>query len=243
MSKNIAFDRQRFDQLIAYYGQHDIAPQTAQLRFEIPLVDGRGFYEAVVNREGGLVKRLTETWLARNDAFVTTAFGMSLMVEENAYPGTAPLQTYPLIEGASTDISGNGYIPFGDAKAVEAIFNGTMEINTGQTNNFTGIPLRHFRKVPQTQPAENAGDSIGLIPQFNAEEMMLNLPEKFVFAGTKDQKIRVEFPSYPDLSFLSDTYKDTHTPYLVIIFDGWVIKNGTNARFQEERNPIGRAIA
>ena len=233
---DIRFDRERFLEVHNYYKKFGLAPQTAQLRFETPIVAGKGFYEIHVNREGGVVQRITETWLKRNDAFVVKSLGVFLMIEDAAKVGSAPLMTYPLLQ---SDALPAGVAGFATTDA-EAIYNGTMSITTGQVANFQGIPLRRFRHVPETQPVVSSGAPSGLIPQFSSDDMVLNLAERFVFAGTKDQKIRIEFPNNPNMNLAPGN--SGFNAYIVVIADGWLVEGGTNHLFQEEGNPIGKAI-
>lgn len=235
MKSNILFDRQRFVEILNFYKQHGLTPQTAQLRFEVPIQAGRGHYEIQVNREGIIASRSTEKRLPRNDAFVTKGLGVFLMVEDVTKPGSAPLLSYPLLQ---SDALPPGYKGFTTAD-VEAFYNGSIEILTGSKADFEGIPLRRFRNVPQTQPAENAGDSIGLLPEFNSDDMILNLAERFTFAGTRDQKIRIDFPYTPAMDF--STPEGTQA-FIVVVADGWLVKDGTNHIFRDADNPIGMAI-
>lgn len=239
MNENLVFDRNRFAEIFNYYKKYGLAPQTGQLRFEIPIVAGKGFYEVLVNREGGAVKRATEVWLKRSDAFITKGIGMFLMIEETAKEGAAPLLTYPLLDSAALPA---GHVGFASADA-EAIYNGTMAIITGQVSNYQGIPLRRFKHAPETQPVQSGGESSGLVPQFDSDNAILNFAERFIFAGTKDQKIRVEFPFLPNMTIApAADHAATHKAFIVVVVDGWLVEGGTNYLFQEMDNPISEAI-
>lgn len=239
MSKtNIRFDRERFEKALNYYGSKGLKPQTAELRLEAEFVKGNGVYSFEVNREGA--KRLTETLLKRNDLFVVKGLFVGLMVETIGKEGHAPILSYPLLQTAALP---TGYKAFANTDA-EAVYSGKMSITTGSAVNYQGLPLRRFRYVPETQPVVVVDGetlkSAGLIPQFDMDQLLLNLPEQFAFAGTKDQKITISFPANAttDIKPVANTEK----AYLVLIVDGWLIEGGTNPSFKQDNNPFASLI-
>lgn len=239
MSKtNINFDRERFAEVLRYYGPKGLKPQTAQLRLEAKLIKGNGVYSFEVNREGA--KRITEQLLKRNDLFVVKSFFVGTMIETIAKPGHAPILTYPVLETALPA----GYKGHANADG-EAIYNGSMAITTGSAVNYQGLPLRRFRIVPETQPVVILDDSAalvsaGILPQFDMDSAALNLPERFAFAGTKDQKITITFPANANTDIKA--VANTEEAYLVVIVDGWLVEGGTNPDFKEAANPFAALL-
>lgn len=235
--KDIRFNRERFSKGNSYYGSHGINAQTAQIRIEVPFEKGRGNYDIDIRKE---VKRITEKTLKRNDLFVARAFALALMVETDTMKGHAPLLSYPLQTSAALPTGLNGFAN----QDAYAMYNGDLSLKTGQSVNYSRFPLLGFLNVPETQPVSisNGGAlaSAAIAPQFNLDNILYELPEEVVLAGTQDHKITVEFPA----NTTSDIKGATGTTaFMVFIVEGWLYEGGTNEVFKRDsKNPYANAI-
>lgn len=230
--KNIRFNRERFERGLKYYGQEriGIAPQTAQLRVIMPFTANNGSYKFDVTKEESN-KHIIEQLLRRNDLFVATGMGLALMVEADAAKGQSPLFSYPVVDclALPTGIKG-----FTDFKA-HAVYNGMLSMKTGQTVNFSRFPTAPFLHVPKTQPSivwnGTAAISNNVQPEFNLENVIKELPEEIVFAGTFVQPIQLDFPA------CTIAVPENYTGYAVLIIEGYLYEGGTSAEYKEASNP------
>lgn len=235
--KNILFNRARFDQGAAYYGSKGIVPQTAQIRCAVPLTNSAtGMLKFDIKKDSSLAYAI-EQLLKRTDLFVASSIGFALMIEDDSLKGQAPLLSYPLIQSNALPSSLKG---FTDASAY-ALYNGILTMRTGNTVNYSRFPMLHFLNVPETQPVEllNSTDvavSAQIQPKFNLEDVMFELPEVLIFAGTKDQPITVEFPGADMLVAAGST------AYGVLIVDGWLYETATAEQYKESANPYAMNI-
>jgi len=231
--KNIEFARKRFEKGANFYGNKQIAPQTAQLRVAVKLVTGQGSYKFDVTKDES-VKHVIEQLLKRNDLFVTRAIGIALMMDKNDAPGQAPLMSYPLIDSLALPTGIKG---FTNANA-HAIYNGVLGMKTGSQVNYSRFPCAPFLHVPSTQPVAiwngAALISSGVQPEFNLENILFELPEELVFAGTKSQPVTLDFPIKPDATLEGPA---GYTPYVVLIVDGWIYEGGTTPECDVQGNP------
>ena len=237
MSKTINFDRERYLEAFNFYGRkYNLNPQYSELRFEAKFVKGNGVYEFLVNRPGQST-RATERYLKQNDLFITKGLQVGIMVETDALPGHAPVMYYPMLQ---SDAIPTGYNGLSNVHA-EALYNGLLAIMTGSTNNFSAFPMDEFRVVPETQPimvVNESGDAMvpcGIIPQWKADDVMFHMPERFAFAGTQDQKIRISFPATADTDIKGG---EGTSAYLVVIVKGWLVEGGTNSALKVDANPF-----
>lgn len=229
--KDIRFNRDRFAKGNNYYGSKGINAQTAQLRIEVPFQTGKGSYDLDIRKE---VKRITEKTLKRNDLFVARAFAVATMVEVDQMPGHSPLLSYP--EAVNAFANTHGY----------ALYNGDLTMKTGQNVNYSRFPLLPFLNVPETQPfvSDDGADNVAypLVPQFNLNDILYELPEEVVFAGTQDHKITIEFPANPKTD-IKPKAESGSTAYLVFIVEGWLFEGGTNETYKRDaNNPYKNAI-
>lgn len=237
---SIEFDRKRYEEALGFYGKQGLNPQYSYLRLELEFVKGKGTYEFRVDGTG-LTSRPTEKYLKRNDLFVTKGISVGIMIEKDAEPGHAPVMYYPILQ---SDAIPAGYQGLSNTHA-EALYNGILEIITGQTSNIGSFPMDEFRVVPEAQPismVNAAGSALvptGRIPQWNTEDVLVNLPERFAFAGTQDQKIRISFPATADTDIKAAA---GYSAYLVVMAKGWLVEGGTNAAFKVDANPFKNAI-
>lgn len=115
------------------------------LRIEQQIVNGKGRYQFAVTKDSNS-DTVTEAKLDRNDKFLITHLGLFLMRRETALPGIEVLQTYP--NPVVFDYSTSSY-----AAHMEALYNGFLSIQVGQTVFIEKMDTRRFRVVPVTQKA------------------------------------------------------------------------------------------
>ena len=230
MSKtDIRFIRERFDKGLKYYGSKGIAPQRSVLRAVVPFVASTGTYKFDLKKDPSLAHAI-EQLLKRNDLFVARAIGLGLMVELDAAKGTAPLYSYPVVTGTLP----TGYKGLTNTNAY-AMYNGKLGMKTGQMVNFSGFPTAPFLNVPKTQPGlmwnGTAAISNGQAPEFNLENILVELAEEIVFAGTKEQPITLEFPA------CTIAAEASCTAYAVLVVEGWLYEGGTTEDCHSQANP------
>jgi len=228
---DIRFNRERFDKGNKFYKDLGINPQTAKLRIEEVFVAGQGSYDFDLKKA---VKSVTERILKRNDLFVCTAIGVALMVETVGKEGHAPLLSYPMLDGLHLPTGLKGFANL-DA---EAVYNGDLSLKTGQSVNYAGFPMDKFRFVPETQPVAmlTSADvvvSSQLVPQFAKEQVMYQMPEELILAGTQDHKINISFP----VKATSDIKGPANTvAKLVLLFDGYLYEGATAEQYKNDKN-------
>ena len=228
--KNIQFNRARFDQGAAFYGSKGIAPQTARIRVAVPFTASTGSYKFDIKKDASLAIAI-EQLLKRNDLFIARAIGLSLMVETTTAKGTAPQYSYPVVASVALPTGLKGLT---DTSAY-AMYNGILTMKTGQSVNYSRFPTAPFLNVPENQPQiiwnGTAAISAGIAPQFNAENVMFELPEVLVFAGTKEQPITLEFPACT-IAGESGTQA-----FAVLTIEGWLYEGGTTEDCHSSANP------
>ena len=230
--KNINFDRARFDLAAKFYSPKGIAPQTAQIRVLVPLAGGTGNLKFDIKKDPSLA-HVCEQLLKRTDLFIARAMGLGLMVEVTAAKGSAPLYSYPVQAGLALPAGLKG---FSDTNAF-AIYNGVLTMKTGQSVNYSRFPVSPCLNIPITQPQAvlNSDDVVvsnDVMPAFNAEDIMFELPEVLVFAGTKEQPITLEFPA------TAITSEANTTAYAMLIIEGWLLEGATTEDMHSPANPF-----
>lgn len=242
--KDIRFNRERFDKGNRYYGKKGISPQTAQLKVIVPLIKGKDTYDFDISKE---TKRADEKTLKRNDLFVVRAIGMGLLAENTLMPGHAPLLSYPLLANNALP---TGFYGFKGTDAY-VIYNGHLTLKTGQTVNYSGFPTSSFLKVPETQPvgvldSNNQLTSTGILPTFSMDDVLVELPEEIVLAGTQDHRIKLEVPANAETDFtVTDEGGDPTDAqgYVVLIVEGWLYEGATSNDFKNDgANPYRNSI-
>ncbi|MFT3753689.1 MAG: hypothetical protein QM800_12725 [Paludibacter sp.] len=231
MSKtDIRFIRERFDKGLKFYGKKGIAPQRSTLRAVVPFTANNGIMTFDLKKDASL-KHAVEQLLKRNDLFVARAIGLGIMVELDAAKGTAPIYSYPVVSGTALPTGLKGLT---DTKAY-AIYNGKLSMKTGSTVNFSGFPTAPFLNVPRVQPTTYyngaAVASLGIAPEFKQENILVELAEEIVLAGTKDQPITLEFPS------CTIAAEANCTAYAVLVVEGWLYEGGTTEDNHSSDNP------
>ena len=238
MKRDIRFNRDRMLLGADFYGRYQITPQTGQIRIEMSLVEGQGTYEFDIKKK---IKSGTEKIIRDNDLFISRAIGIALMVESNTARGTAPLLSYPMINGAHLPAGIKGFInsnPY-------VLYNGVVTMKTDQSVNMTGLPMTHFLHVPETQPVgmiNSADDTLmssGIQPQFNIDNILYELPEVLVIAGNHSTDFKVEAPVVSGLQMATP---EGYTAKIVLIIEGWLFAAGANEKYKMGGNPWKESI-
>lgn len=207
-----------------------INPQTSQLVVIVPFTANNGIYKFDIKKDAS-VAHVIEKTLKRNDLFVARALGLALMVETDSAKGTAPLYSYPVVAGAALP---TGYKGLTNTNAF-AVYNGVLTMKTGQKVNYSRFPTSPFLNIPSEQPKllwnGTAAISAGVAPEFNLENVLYELPEVLVLAGTKEQPITLEFPA------VTVAGESGTTAYAVLIIDGWLYEGGTTEDCKVVGNP------
>jgi len=229
---DVRFQRERFEKGYRFYKNKGIAPQRTILRVELPFVASTGTYVFNVKKDPSLA-RATENLLKTTDLFVATRLGVAQMVELDAAKGTAPLYMYPVVASTSlpTGLKGltntNGY----------AMYNGSLSVKTGQVTNIAKFPVLPFLKVPKAQPVLPFTGAVATIaPEFNLDELLMELPEELVFAGSKSQPIQLDFPA------CTIAAEASCTAYAVLLIEGWLYENGITEDCHSPENPYDKAF-
>ena len=222
----IQFDRTRFDFIKSMFGNNeDYLPQKSHLTFVTPFRKGKGNYQFKVDDVGLTNPHVIARHLPRNDMFIAKSIFVGIYIEPTAKPGHGVILTYPYRTGGGLP-AGFGGLTNSDG---EALYNGEMEIRTGQVLNYDSFPLHEFRVVPETQSLQIMNDtgieSMGVLPQFDFKKAAIDLPEVLKFRGDADQKINIEFPFLEDSEIAA---QPGFTAYLIVKVDGWKVQNGTS---------------
>jgi hypothetical protein len=213
------FLRERFAKAYAFFAPNNYAPETSLLRVEQPLVNGQGKYTFDIIKKGPV--GLTEKKLEYNDIFIASALGVYLKIEDTTKPGTGMLRTFP---GQANTTGAN----FTNVTDIEALYNGRIQLKTGQVVTYEGIPMVHFKRVYEAQ-----GITAGSQGEFSVNSSALFLPEQLTLCGDKTYDINIEFPSYPGSNYQATV--TTMQTSLVFIVYGWLVKNGS----QLPKNNLG----
>ena len=222
----IEFNRARFEQIKAMFGNNDdYRPQKSQLCFVEPFRKGKGNYQFKVDDVGLTNPHIIARHLARDDQFVAKSIFVGIYIEPTAKPGLGIILTYPMQQSNATP---KGYAGLTNPDG-EALYNGELQLLTGQVLNYDSFPLHAFRKVPEMQPIPIMGDtgfvSAGVLPEFDFEKSAVDLPEIVTFRGDGSQKITINFPFLEDSEIKAD---GDFTAYLIVKVDGWKIQNGAS---------------
>jgi len=224
ITKDLDLRRKRFDQGAVYYGEQGITPQRTKVRAVAQLLTGKDVLSFGITRDKAVGHPL-ELLLEKGDLFVTTALGLALVIEKDGEPGQAPLLSYPVQAGLHLPAGLKGF----ENTNAFAIYNGKLQMRTGSSVNYSRISTDDFLFVPEIQPSavlaasDDAVVSNGVYPAFNIENVLVQLEEGIVLAGTKNQPFELSFPFKNDATFgVPAGYK----AYAVLIFDGFIYEGG-----------------
>ena len=239
MGKDIRLGIERIAKAKTFYSDKQITPQRTLLRIEAELVSGQGIYAFDIKKKGK-DKSITERSITDNDLFVVDSLGLALTVEKDAAPGTAPLLSYPLIDGLHLPAGIKG---FTDNHAY-AVYNGVLSVKTDQTVNISAYPTVNFLKVPQTQPvgvltSEDVVVTAGIQPEFDLDSVLTQLSETLVFAGNHETEIKLEAPVKADVTL---GVPADYTGKVVLLVDGWLFAGGAKPIYANGDNPFKASI-
>ncbi len=235
VTKNFDNRRKQFDKGIAFYGANGIVPQRAKLKAVSEITDGINKLSFLFTKDLSLAS-VIEMLVGKTDLFVATAIGFALYLQKTGEEGLLPLLSYPVQAG---DALPTGFAGFENTNAY-GIYNGKLIMKTGQSVNYSRLPMDEFLYVPEKQPtiiltpSDDSAVSAGIVPAFNVENVMVQLEETILISGTKTQPFDVEFPSISGIDFGIPTgYK----AYGVLILDGYLYEGGAAENMKQAGNP------
>ena len=236
---NIEFLRKRFDKVNSYYGAKGLAPQLSLLRIEENLVDGKGVYDFNIKKEN---LSGVESNLKRNDLFVTISLAIATRIEVEAQPNVNVPNFSPLI-GQTHDSSGTTVVDLAGFSTddILALYNGSLQINTGTTVNFADLPTALFLRQQSDDVSTIFGTSVEVRnKKFNFVDDMQVMAEEVIFAGTQDHKIQLSFPTYANANYSAT---DGATAKVVFMALGWRVVGGTSETYKNDSaNPYKGCI-
>lgn len=265
MSLNVApieFWRKRFEKASAYYTQQGIAPQKSFLRIEENLINGSGVYQFNLRKEN---LSPVERNLRRNDLFIVCQMGVYLRIEDNNKAGVLPPLFYAkqgLADITPADTSTHvGLIQSltetGFATSdIDALYNGSLFVQTGTTVNFEAMPCALFKKESAGIVGKNANYAKAVNNGFNLEDQLFSMSEELILAGTQDHKLQVSFPHFAGANYqaLQDGHETSDTDHTFVANSdyqskigfmavGYLIPGGTDDMYrQDPMNPYRKAI-
>ncbi|MDP1763071.1 MAG: hypothetical protein Q8L07_04220 [Sediminibacterium sp.] len=120
------------------------------IRSDLSMTDGNTNMQFLV-KKGEKIALAPERLLDFKDAFAITRYGVLLVFETVAAPGTGKLETYP----NATVFAGTGLT----AASLEKLYNGSLGIKVGQDQLIEAYPTHNFRVVRTTQQASSTTKS------------------------------------------------------------------------------------
>lgn len=237
MQENII--KGRFDKvidMIAAAGLNGtIHPEESKLRYELPLKNSKGQY--IFNLKSDKADGITTISLDRNDVFVPNKWGIMLGIK-NTTTGVETLYTFaPIADGEHPSIYEAGF----KKHDIEALFAGSLSWSVDNTVYLSAYPMEKFHKVPETQGAfilDSADEVVreGIQLQRDLSKDLELIMPRFIIAGTRDQKISVNF----NAAGLDFAVTEGYEANLVLLMDGFLVKSGcenTNGK-----NAFGDAV-
>lgn len=235
VTKNFDSRRKQFDKGLAFYGKNGVVPQRAKLKAVSEITDGINKLKFLFTKDASLAEAI-EMLVGKTDLFVATAIGFALYIQKNGEEGLLPLMSYPVQAGKHLPA---GFAGFENTNAY-GIYNGKLIMKTGQSVNYSRLPMDEFLFVPETQPVQvvNAAGTdyvaAGIIPAFNIENVMVQTEENILISGTKTQPFEIEFPSISGIDF---GIPASHKAYGVLILDGYLYEGGAAENMKQSDNP------
>ena len=119
-------------------------------------------------------------------------------------------------------------------------------MRTGSAVNYSRLSLDEFLYIPEVQPAgllqasDDAVVSNGVLPAFQVQNVMDQMEESIVFAGTKNQPIEITFPLKAGSTF---GVPAGHKAYAVLIFDGFIYEGGAAVTMKDSIKGIKNPYA
>lgn len=185
------------------------------LRLEQLLTTGANYidFPILVNASGpnGANIRSSERRLALQDAFFTSSFQVYLAIAQSATDYAFRAESFPNVNIFPTGAAGNETV-----MPLNAFYNGSMSITINKNVIVPNYALLETLQIPQTQRLTTT--SANQSNQFDPTECIL-LEPNLTFIGSKDSKIRLEFPQ-------AISAVDAFT-YVIIKINGTLAQNVT----------------
>lgn len=228
--RNSNLKQKRWQQVQKWCAANGIVPQESVIRVAVPLENGKGNYEFNILEQ---IRRFqNDKTLNRNDLFIPYNMGILLGFEETEANGTpkgkAPLYSFAPKAGVQHEV---GFM----TDDIEALYNGMLTISMGQTQVNKAFPTLNFKHVPETQPIGiyngEAFINSGIQPEFDLNRALYDLIPNYLFAGTEDIKVSLQFNATGSnfaVALGSDPTEEdtTHTPFLYFYMTGVLVTNG-----------------
>lgn len=194
--------------------------QSSYLRIDQPLVNAQGEY-LLDPMELNTPRKTYEKRLNRNDLFFVIALSLGIYYEPTARPGAGFVVTS--IQDLKARLAAYGSnLEEKITQDLNAIYNGSIRLQTGTTQTFDGFPT-HLLNVSHQVDTETL--------DYDPSKSMYFLPENIALAGTKDQKFTLKFDSYSGAVYNPPaTTSPDFTPDGVLgvslFMQGFLVKNG-----------------
>lgn len=224
--------QKRWQQVQKWCAANNIVAQESVIRVAVPLQNGVGTYEFNILEQ--IRRYQTDKTLNRNDLFIPYNMGVLIGFEETNVDGSpkgkAPLYSYAPKAGVQNAV---GFM----TDDIDSLYNGMLSISMGQTQVNKAFPLLNFKRIPETQPVPlyNGTDLVnsGIQPQFNLTEALYELIPNYLFAGTEDIKVQIQFnatgSNFAVAKAATPTVADTdHTAFLYYYMTGVLVTNGAD---------------
>ena len=144
----------------------------------------------------------TERRLRRTDSFLIVGLGVFLAIEEVGKSGKAPLLTYPNpFQVGQIAIDAAPVLPLVppiNAKDLNVIYNGTMNITVNKNAQAESVDMQQFYNVPTTQ--EN---SINDLSEIAYGAGVISMEPHIMLHGSLTNDLTIEFPSWPGIAIQS----------------------------------------
>ena len=228
--KNCSLKQKRWQQVQKWCAANGIVAQESVIRVAVPLQNGKGDYEFNILEQ--IRRYQNDKTLNRNDLFIPYNMGVLIGFEEteaNGAPkGKAQLYSYAPKAGVQYKV---GFM----TDDIEALYNGMLTVSMGQTQVNKAFPVLNFKHVPETQPVGiyngEAFKNSGIQPEFDLSKALYDLIPNYLFAGTEDIKVRLDFNATGSnfavaLGTNPDEADTTHTPFLYFYMTGVLVTNG-----------------
>jgi hypothetical protein len=184
----------------------------SELRLEQPLVTNSATYYFPVlnniNNQGSPYN--TEIRLNMQDSFVITRVGIYV-----AFPSSATDTTFKLFGYFNPFIFGANYA------AMEAFYNGAMQININNTNYLQQWGLQRHRKVNQTQQTAALASGFPEDQQDGCDDTIYPMQPFIFFTGSSNLKLYINLPA------AITSIASAPTSRIVIRLEGLLAQNST----------------
>lgn len=227
MNKSIVeFNRSRFERVVKWCNANGVVPEESFLRVSEALLSGVGTYNFDIKNGK---KAATDVTLNRNDLFIPFGIGMFIAFDGKNSAGNPDGKGtfYTFAPKAGTNQ------PIGFTKDdIDALYNGILSMNFGQTVINSAFPMLNFRHIPETQNVaiyDGANMvSANIQPQFDILDALYPLAPAYYMQGTEDIQIRVDFPASGANFALTTPSGVTVEPRLYLYLSGVLVKNAAD---------------